>query len=208
MRLGAFLARLIRATRRTAHIRTVRDVVVPQRYCSRISEDGVQALKQHEGLRTQAYRDTVGVLTIGYGTSAPMYTKLTRETLTEDTVISEEKAITLLHGYFHTTGTYRKLYRVVPLQYQRQYDAVCSWLYNVGGKALTTMHDPKYLNTPLLPFRTSLYRKKYYTVATTPYMLLKHQDWYALGCAMSAWRSPKEIRSRRIKEIEQVVTLS
>ena len=33
----------------------------------RISQRGVDLIKRHEGLRLRAYRDAVGVITIGYG---------------------------------------------------------------------------------------------------------------------------------------------
>lgn len=105
-----------------------------------LSHNGVQALKQFEGLRLQAYKDTGGVWTIGYG-SITMFGK----PVTEGLVCTEadaEKQKTMDLAWAQTAVN--KLVRV-PLT-QNQFDALVSFVYNVGETAFSRSTLLKVLN--------------------------------------------------------------
>ena len=90
------------------------------------SDDGIALIKEYEGLRLHAYQDAVGIWTIGYGHTGydvdlgrlideAEADRLLREDLTDaETCISEHA-----HG---------------PLT-QGQFDALCSFVFNLGCKA-------------------------------------------------------------------------
>ena len=88
----------------------------------RISRRGIDLIKRHEGLRLQAYRDAVGVITIGYG-----HTRTARI----GQVISPGDAEALLRpdldGF--ELGVARLVTRPIK---QSQFDALVSFAFNVG----------------------------------------------------------------------------
>ncbi|OHX13336.1 lysozyme [Chromobacterium sphagni] len=87
------------------------------------SNNGINLIKQFEGIRLTAYQDSVGVWTIGYGhTGADVRSGLT---------ISQNQAEQLLRtdlGRFET-GVGQLV--TVPLN-QNQFDALVSFSYNLG----------------------------------------------------------------------------
>ncbi len=92
----------------------------------KISQNGRALVKYFEGLKCQAYRDAVGKLTIGYGSTGPH--------VTEGLNITEEYAEELLR---HDLLRFESgvLYRVkVPLD-QDEFDALVSFTFNVGLQA-------------------------------------------------------------------------
>ncbi len=88
----------------------------------RISQRGVDLIKRHEGLRLQAYRDAVGVVTIGYG-----HTRTARI----GQVISPGDAEALLRADLDgfELGVARLVTRPIN---QSQFDALVSFAFNVG----------------------------------------------------------------------------
>ena len=88
----------------------------------RISQRGVDVIKRHEGLRLQAYRDAVGVVTIGYG-----HTRSARI----GQVISPGDAEALLRADLDgfELGVARLVTRPID---QSQFDALVSFAFNVG----------------------------------------------------------------------------
>ena len=88
----------------------------------RISQRGVDLIKRHEGLRLQAYRDAVSVVTIGYG-----HTRTARL----GQVISAGDAEALLRADLDgfEAGVARLVTR--PIE-QSQFDALISFAFNVG----------------------------------------------------------------------------
>lgn len=107
-----------------------------------ISPAGVALIKYYEGLRLKAYQDTGGVWTIGYGhTSAAggmrVYAGL---------AITHDQAEQLLKD-----DLARMTYPViddlvkVPLS-QGQFDALCSFIYNLGATQVSTSTLLKRLN--------------------------------------------------------------
>ena len=107
-----------------------------------LSQAGVELIKEFEGLRLNAYKDTGGVLTIGYGhTTAAgglkVYLGLT---------ITHEEAEQLLIDDLARMA-YPVIDRLVkvPLT-QGQFDALCSFIYNLGEGQVSKSTLLKLLN--------------------------------------------------------------
>lgn len=96
-----------------------------------LSENGFEKIKQWEGLRLDAYQDQGGVWTIGYGhtgvdvKAGMKITKDKAERLLVDDV--KNKAITPI---YKALPDY-----VIQRLTQNQYDALVSFVFNVGGAA-------------------------------------------------------------------------
>tara|TARA_R110000751_G_scaffold177_2_gene783 strand:+ start:798 stop:1268 length:471 start_codon:yes stop_codon:yes gene_type:complete len=92
-----------------------------------ISDEGMDLIKAFEGLELEAYQCAAGVWTIGYG-----YIK----DVQDGDAWSEDKAEYMLQRELEEEyeGYVNKLV-TVPLN-QCQYDALCSFVYNLGGNAL------------------------------------------------------------------------
>lgn len=95
----------------------------------KLSQDGLNLIKQFEGCKLVAYRDCVDVLTIGYGHTGP--------DVCEDSEWSQNEAdecLELEAGKF-ATGVNLLLKTEVT---QGQFDALVSFAYNLGLNALAT----------------------------------------------------------------------
>jgi lysozyme len=101
-----------------------------------ISQEGLSLIKKFEGCELEAYKCAAGVLTIGYGS-----TKGVKE---GDTITQEEADKLLLHemneyeGYINDAVT-------VDLK-QNQFDALVSWVFNLGPANLKASTMLKVLN--------------------------------------------------------------
>jgi len=108
-----------------------------------LSNQGIALIKNFEGLRLIAYRDSAGVWTIGYGSTRYHDGKQVKP---GDKLANNEQAEALLAN---TLGQYIDAVNVlvkVPLS-QNQFDALVSFTYNEGTGALkqsTLLHK---LNT-------------------------------------------------------------
>ena len=91
-----------------------------------ISEKGLVLIKHHEGLRLEAYKDAVGILTIGYGHTGAV---------TEGQAITPEKADELLRQDVNNVEVCISKCVTVPLT-QGEFDALCSFAFNLGCTAL------------------------------------------------------------------------
>tara|TARA_R110000868_G_scaffold411155_1_gene702015 strand:+ start:614 stop:1147 length:534 start_codon:yes stop_codon:yes gene_type:complete len=93
-------------------------------------------IREFEGLRLEAYRDIVGVFTIGYGhtKTAKLGMKITERG-------AEELLITDLKWVEETINKNVKFKLT-----QNQYDALASFIYNVGGTAFVKSTMLKKLN--------------------------------------------------------------
>ncbi|ARD60184.1 muraminidase [Kosakonia radicincitans DSM 16656] len=106
-----------------------------------ISNKGIALIKQFEGLRLDAYQDSVGVWTIGYGWTQPVDGK----PITKGMVIKQETAERLLKtGLVSYESDVSKLVKVKLTQ--GQFDALVSFAYNLGTRALSTSTLLKKLN--------------------------------------------------------------
>ncbi len=98
----------------------------------KLSNHGEAVIKKFEGLRLNAYRDTAGVWTIGYGSTRYHDGKLVRP---GDKLANEAQADALFRN---TLGQYEEAVNTlvkVPLT-QNQFDALVSFTYNEGTGAL------------------------------------------------------------------------
>jgi lysozyme len=97
-----------------------------------ISHNGIESLKQLEGFRDKAYIDTGGVLTIGYGS-----TSINGQPVQPgQTITKAEAELALVADLAWAQTTVNQLVRV-PLK-QQQFDALTSFVYNVGANAFRT----------------------------------------------------------------------
>lgn len=93
----------------------------------RISQKGVDLIKHYEGCRLKAYKDIVGVWTIGYGhTGGDVH---------EGQVITQEEAEALLRLDLERFERGVQFQVTVPLT-QNQFDALVSFSFNLGLGAL------------------------------------------------------------------------
>jgi lysozyme len=131
------------------------------------SEDGKQKLMKREGVRQRAYLDTKGIPTIGVGHTGPevymglVWTMQQVEDAFADDIQWAEEAVTK--------------YVTVPLE-QHQFDALVSFVFNVGVMAFRRSTLLKTLNTG---------------------------DYEEAAICFDMWHKPKEIIGRRDSEREQ-----
>jgi GH24 family phage-related lysozyme (muramidase) len=92
-----------------------------------LSRRGVRLIQDYEGFRSRPYRDSVGVWTVGYGSTkgvgphtAPLNRAQASERLRSEVDAEYGAAVKALH---------------LPLN-QHQFDALVSFVYNVGPGAL------------------------------------------------------------------------
>jgi len=102
-----------------------------------ISQEGLGLIKKFEGCELEAYRCAANVLTIGYGS-----TKGVKE---GDTITQEEADELLLHEMDEYEG-YVKDSVTVDLN-QNQFDALVSWVFNLGPSNLKASTMLKVLNS-------------------------------------------------------------
>ena len=101
-----------------------------------ISKEGLSLIKKFEGCELEAYNCAAGVLTIGYGS-----TKGVKE---GDTITQEEADKLLLHEMEEYEGYVNNLVKVDLSQ--NQFDALVSWVFNLGPANLKASTLLKVLN--------------------------------------------------------------
>ena len=101
-----------------------------------ISQEGIALIKKFEGCELEAYRDSVNVLTIGYG-----HTKDVKE----GDKINQDEAEHLLKEEMPEYEGYINDMVEVSLE-QCQFDALVSWVYNLGPTNLSSSTLLKVLN--------------------------------------------------------------
>lgn len=100
----------------------------------KISQKGIDLIKRFEGCKLYAYRDSVGIPTIGYGHTkgVKMGMSITQKQaddfLCEDVAIGE-KALNSCCVNFT----------------QNQFDALCSWIFNLGTGNFDSSTMKKYI---------------------------------------------------------------
>ncbi|TMU56474.1 lysozyme [Flagellimonas algicola] len=95
------------------------------------SDNGISLIKKHEGLELQAYKDPIGIWTIGYGH--------TKDVAQGQAVTKEEAEKFLREDLGVAEGAVKKyvLDKGIPLQ-QHQFDALVSLVFNVGQHNIFT----------------------------------------------------------------------
>ena len=101
-----------------------------------ISKRGLQFVRRWEGLRLVAYKDGGGVWTIGYGHTETVFAGMT---------VSEPQAESLLRTDLFRAEKAVRDFVEVPLS-QNEYDALCSFVHNVGVRAFRESTLLKKLN--------------------------------------------------------------
>lgn len=105
-----------------------------------LSKDGEVALHGREAFRSVAYKDIAGIWTIGYGS-----TRVKGIPVKEGDKITEADAVNETRAFVsEVVATINKLVKV-PLT-QNQFDALVSFIYNVGITAFTNSTLLKLLN--------------------------------------------------------------
>lgn len=90
------------------------------------SQAAIDLIKAAEGLRLTAYRDSAGILTIGYGSTGGIKPG--------QTITPEQAEAMLVDDMDEAADAVRKLV-TVPLT-QGQFDALCSFVFNLGAGRL------------------------------------------------------------------------
>ena len=103
-----------------------------------ISDEGLDLIKRFEGLELKAYQCATGVWTIGYG-----YIKGVQE---GDVWDADKADYMLFRELEEEYQNYVNDYVHVPIN-QCQFDALCSFVYNLGGNALKSSTLLKVLNS-------------------------------------------------------------
>ena len=99
--------------------------------------EGLSLIKKFEGCELEAYQCSAGVWTIGYG-----HTK----GVAPGDSISQEEAEQMLVDELHEYESYVNEYVTVALS-QNQFDALVSWVYNLGPANLKASTMLKVLNS-------------------------------------------------------------
>jgi lysozyme len=108
-----------------------------------ISFNGIKALKEREGFKKEAYLDTGGVWTIGYGT-----TVWKDQPVTPGMVMNEAEAEEALRADLAWAQT--AVNRLVKTKLtQNMYDALVSFVYNIGESAFARSTMLRLLNIGL-----------------------------------------------------------
>ena len=102
----------------------------------KISNTGIDLIKHFEGCETEAYKCPAGVWTIGYGHIKGVQ---------EGDVITEAQAHEMLVEELNEYENYIHDYVECPLN-QDQFDAMVSWVYNLGSSNLQASTLLKVLN--------------------------------------------------------------
>ncbi|MGQ6475080.1 lysozyme [Serratia sp. IR-2025] len=97
----------------------------------KISDDGMALIKRFEGLRLQAYQDSVGVWTIGYGWTQPVAGRKVGAGMVINAATAERL---LICGVAQFEQGVERLVAVTVMQ--GQFDALVSFAYNLGLRAL------------------------------------------------------------------------
>ena len=121
------------------------------------SQNCIDLIKRFEGLRLNAYLDSVGVPTIGYGTT--MYPDGSKVKI-GDTIVSAQAEEYLMEDVKRRSAAMG----VLPVN-QNQYDALVCFVYNVGLGA----------------FNKSTLRKKVIANSNDPDIRLQFRRWNKAG---------------------------
>lgn len=106
----------------------------------RVSDDGLEKITQREGERLVAYRDSVGIWTVGVGHISDTYFKVG-----PGTKITREKSRELL--IYDLNEVEELMAKVIKVELnQNQFDALASLIFNIGNGAFRSSTLLKVLN--------------------------------------------------------------
>lgn len=96
----------------------------------KISKNGLELIKKYEGLSLKPYLDAVGIATIGYGNT---YYPNGKNVLMGDKPITKLQAEQMLEHVANVDFASKVEEYVVPEISQNMFDALVSFVYNVGA---------------------------------------------------------------------------
>lgn len=102
--------------------------------------NAIDLIKKYEGFSPQAYQDSVGVWTIGYGT-----TRINGEPVKAGMTISREQALQYVQQEVNKLWSQIESITKVSLN-ENQMNALVDFAYNLGFNALKTSTLMKYVN--------------------------------------------------------------
>lgn len=102
--------------------------------------NAIDLIKKYEGFRPHAYQDSVGVWTIGYGT-----TRINGQPVKAGMTITEDQALQLVQQEVNKLWSQIEQISRVNLN-QNQMNALVDFAYNLGFNALKTSTLMKYIN--------------------------------------------------------------
>ena len=102
--------------------------------------NAIDLIKKFEGFRSKAYQDSVGVWTIGYGT-----TRINGEPVKAGMTITEDQALQLVQQEVNKLWSQIEQISRVSLN-QNQMNALVDFAYNLGFNALKTSTLMKMVN--------------------------------------------------------------
>ena len=105
-----------------------------------LSKNGLEQIKLREGFRKEAYLDTANIWTIGYGTTRIAGVPVKKG----DTIDVGKATACLLEDCKCTVAAVNRLVKVQLTQ--NQFDALVSFVYNLGAAALEHSTLLRYLN--------------------------------------------------------------
>ena len=122
--------------------KTFEALATNKKQSNNLSDNGMKLLEQFEGLRLEAYLDSAGIATIGFGTIK--YPNGSKVKLGDKITKAQAKEYKLhdLKEFENTVNTFVK----APLN-QNQYDALVSLSYNIGSNAFKNSTLLKKLNS-------------------------------------------------------------
>lgn len=90
----------------------------------KVSDNGLNLIKQFEGCRLDSYKDSAGVWTIGYGHTSGVYknqviSQMEADLLLKQDLVKAELAVNKYDNKYHWT--------------QNQFDALVSFAFNIGS---------------------------------------------------------------------------
>ena len=112
------------------------------------SKDAIALVKASEGLRLESYRDSAGVLTVGYGHTDGVH---------EGMRITEQQAEDFLATDLATAGRWVSALVKVPLT-QSQFDALTDFVFNLGQERLKNSTLLRLLNAGRLQEAASQFK--------------------------------------------------
>lgn len=102
--------------------------------------NAIDLIKKYEGFRPQSYQDSVGVWTIGYGT-----TRINGQPVKAGMTITEDQALQLVKQEVNKLWSQIEAILTVRLN-DNQMNALVDFAYNLGFNALKTSTLMKYVN--------------------------------------------------------------
>ena len=102
--------------------------------------NAIDLIKKYEGFRPQSYQDSVGVWTIGYGT-----TRINNQPVKAGMTITEDQALQLVKQEVNKLWSQIESILKVKIN-DNQMNALVDFAYNLGFNALKTSTLMKYVN--------------------------------------------------------------